>query len=267
MLAWFMRRARALRTWLFVRLRIWRGRWRRGRITVPGLRLLHGLGHRTWSYGLYAPGGLSDEVSAPLIVVLHGCKQRALSFAYAAGWTDFADSAHVRLLCPDQRRLANFHRCWNWFHPLAQSGQGELAVITAMIDDAAGRVRIDERAVAVIGISAGGALSALLAFHKPQRFRAAVAVAAPPLLGHFNVQNPHGVMQRGVALNPCWPWARGARPARRWPSSTAPQTTWCIRAARSSCRRRRSNRFAARARTPPPVWRWLARPTRRSPTS
>src|SRR5437879_6437878 len=100
MLAWFMRRARALRTWLFVRLRIWRGRWRRGRITVPGLRLLHGLGHRTWRYGLYAPGGLSDEVSAPLIVGLHGCKQRALSFAYAAGWTDFADSAHVRLLCP-----------------------------------------------------------------------------------------------------------------------------------------------------------------------
>lgn len=88
-LAWFMRRARALRTWLFVRLRIWRGRWRRGRITVPG-RLLHGLGHRTWRYGLYAPGGLNDDISAPLIVVLHGCKQRALGFAYAAGWTDFA---------------------------------------------------------------------------------------------------------------------------------------------------------------------------------
>jgi hypothetical protein len=110
---------------------------------VPG-RLLHGLGHRTWRYGLYAPGGLNDDISAPLIVVLHGCKQRALSFAYAAGWTDFADSAHVRLLYPDQRRLANFYRRWNWFHPLAQSGQGELSVITAMIDDAAGRVRIHE---------------------------------------------------------------------------------------------------------------------------
>ena len=206
---WFMRRVRALRTWLFVRLRIWRGRWRRGRITVPGLRLLHGLGRRTWRYGLYAPGGLKDDDSAPLIVVLHGCKQRALSFAYAAGWTDFADSAHVRLLCPDQRRLANFYRCWNWFHPHAQSGQGELAVVTAMIDDAAGRVRVDERAVAVIGISAGGALSALLAFHEPKRFCAAIAVAAPPLLGHFNVQNPHGVMQRGVALNPVL--ALGAR--------------------------------------------------------
>src|SRR5438093_13771371 len=100
MLAWFMRRARALRTWLFVRLRIWRGRWRRGRITVPGLRLLHGLGHRTWRYGLYARGGLSHEVSAAPIVLLHECKQRALGFAYPAGRSHLADSAHVRLLCP-----------------------------------------------------------------------------------------------------------------------------------------------------------------------
>jgi poly(hydroxyalkanoate) depolymerase family esterase len=202
MLAWLLRRARALRTWLLVRLRIWRGRWRRGRIAVPGLLHLWSLGHRTWRYGLYVPGGLNDEVSAPLIVLLHGCKQRALSFAYASGWTDFADAARVRLLCPDQRRLANFHRCWNWFDPLAQSGRGELEVITAMIDDVAGRVRIDERAVAVIGLSAGGALAALLAFHKPLRFRAAVAVAAPPLLGHFNMQSPLGVMQSGLALDP-----------------------------------------------------------------
>ena len=203
MLAWIIRRARALRTWLFVRLRIWRGGWRRGRVKVPGLRLPLGhLASRTWRYGLYAPGGLRDDDSAPLIVVLHGCKQRALSFAYAAGWTDFADSARVRLLCPDQRRLANFHRCWNWFHPLAQSGRGELAVISAMIDDTARRVRVDERAVAVIGLSAGGALAALLAFHSPQRFRAAITVAAPPLLGRFSVQNPHAVMQRGGVLNP-----------------------------------------------------------------
>jgi len=203
MLAWLIRRARALRNWLFVRLRIWRGRWRRGRVRVPGVRFLPGhLPLRTWRYGLYAPGGLRDDESAPLVVVLHGCKQRALSFAYAAGWMDFADSARVRLLCPDQRRLANFFRCWNWFHPSAQSGQGELAVVAAMIDDAAKRVRVDENAVAAIGMSAGGALAALLAFHSPRRFRAVVTVAAAPLLGRFSVQNPHGVMQRGVALDP-----------------------------------------------------------------
>ncbi|MGH8629352.1 MAG: extracellular catalytic domain type 1 short-chain-length polyhydroxyalkanoate depolymerase, partial [Burkholderiales bacterium] len=152
--------------------------------------------------GLYAPAGLNDEESAPLIVVLHGCRQRALGFAYAAGWTEFADGARVRLLCPDQRRLANLFRCWNWFHPSAQRGQGELEVVTAMIDDAAKRVRVDANAVAVVGMSSGGALAALLAFHHPERFGAVVAVAAPPLLGNLSVQNPHDVMRRGLAFGP-----------------------------------------------------------------
>jgi len=210
MLRWFVRRARALRTWLFVRLGVWRGRWRRGRVKVSSVRFLPGhLAPRTWRYGLYTPGGLRDDESAPLVVLLHGCGQRALSFAYAAGWTDFADMAHVRLLCPDQRRLANLYRCWNWFYPTAQSGQGELTVVAAMVDDAARRVSVDEDAIAAIGISAGGALAALLSFHYPTRFRAAVTVAAVPLLGQLSMQDPRAVMQRGVTLNPVL--ALGAR--------------------------------------------------------
>jgi poly(hydroxyalkanoate) depolymerase family esterase len=203
MLTWLVPRARALRAWLFARLGFRRGRWQRGRVRGPGLRFLPGpLAGRTWRYGLYAPGGLRDDESAPLIVVLHGCRQRALRFAYAAGWTDFADAARVRLLCPDQRGLANLYRCWNWFQPAAQRGQGELAVVTAMIDDVAQHGYVDQDAIAAVGFSAGGALAALLAFHSAKRFRAVVTVAAAPLLGSFNVQNPQAVMQRGIALDP-----------------------------------------------------------------
>jgi poly(hydroxyalkanoate) depolymerase family esterase len=198
MFTWLLR----LRTWSLVRLGLWRGQWRRGRVNVSGMRFLGQFAVGTWRYGLYAPAGLDDSESAPLIVVLHGCRQRALGFAYAAGWTQFADRSRVRLLCPDQRRLANLFRCWNWFHPAAQRGQGELAVVTAMIDDAATRVRIDSSAVAAVGLSAGGALAALLAFHQPDRFRAVVAVASPPLLGSLNMQQPHDVMRRGLSLSP-----------------------------------------------------------------
>jgi len=203
MLTWLIRRARALRTWLLVRLGLRRGRWRRARVRGPGPRFLPGpLAARTWRYGLYAPGGLRDDESAPLVVVLHGCKQQALRFAYATGWTDFADTARVRLLCPDQRRLANLYRCWNWFHPAAQRGQGEVALVAAMIDAVARHTRVDQNAVAAVGISAGGALAALLAFHFAERFRAVATVAATPLLGSFNVQNPQSVMQHGLALDP-----------------------------------------------------------------
>jgi poly(hydroxyalkanoate) depolymerase family esterase len=198
---------RRLRTWLFIRLGLWRGRWRRAQVVVSGVRFFAGaVNVRSWRYGLYSPAGLSDDDLAPLIVVLHGCKQRALNFAFATGWTAFADRAGVRLLCPDQRRLANLFRCWNWFHPLAQGGKGELDVVIAMLDDAAQRVRVET--VAAVGMSAGGALAALLAFHHPERFRAVVTFAAPPLIG-MNMQNPHNVMQRGLSMSPLL--ALGAR--------------------------------------------------------
>lgn len=192
-----------LHTWVLVRLGLWRRQWRRGRVEVPGVRFHLGqLSVRAWNYGLYVPAGLADGESAPLIVVLHGCKQRALGFAHAAGWTRLADKARMRLLCPDQRRLANVFRCWNWFHPWAQRGQGELEVVTAMLDDVAARVHVDPDAVAAVGLSAGGALAALLAFHRPDRFRAVVTVAAPPLLGTHGMQSPQSVLRRGLTFGP-----------------------------------------------------------------
>jgi poly(hydroxyalkanoate) depolymerase family esterase len=198
---------RRLRTWILIRLGLWRGRWRRAQVEVSGVRFFAGaLNVRAWRYGLYSPAGLNDSDPAPLIVVLHGCKQRALNFAYASGWTGFADRARVRLLCPDQRRVANMFRCWNWFHPLAQGGKGELDVVIAMIDDTSKRVGVDS--VAAVGMSAGGALAALLAFHHPERFRAIAAVAAPPLIG-LNMQNPQSVLQRGLTMSPLL--ALGAR--------------------------------------------------------
>ncbi len=203
---WSLDRVRRLRTWVLVRVGLWRGEWRHGRVRVAtGVRLLPWAlpvsAKRSWRYGLYAPAGLRDDESAPLIVVLHGCKQRALTFAFASGWTRFADRAGVRLLCPEQRRLANVLRCWNWFHPRAQAGRGELDAVVAMIDDAAARVRVDPARVAAVGLSAGGALAALLAFHRAARFRAVVAVAAPPLLG-AGMHDPQGVMRRGLTVDP-----------------------------------------------------------------
>ena len=201
-----------LRAWLAVRLGLWRGQWRRGRIAVDGVPWLAGpFAVRVWRYALYAPAGLADDEAAPLLVVLHGCRQRGTGFAFAAGLTTLADHARLRLLCPQQRRLANPWRCWNWFAPQAQRGEGELRVIRAMLDDVAARVRVQAGAVAAVGLSAGGGLAALLAFHLPDRIRAVVVVAAPPLLGPFNMQDPRDVMKRGLLLPPVTALTAGQR--------------------------------------------------------
>lgn len=200
---WIIERLLRLRTWMSVRLGLWRGQWRRGRVSVSGMHWLMGpFAVRVWRYALYAPARLADDEAAPLLVVLHGCRQWAPGFAFAAGLTRLADAAGVRLLCPQQRRLANPYRCWNWFAPQAQRGEGELRVIRAMLDDVGQRVNVRADAVAAVGISAGGGLAALLAFHLADRIGAVVVVAAPPLLGPFNMQDPRDVMKRGLLLPP-----------------------------------------------------------------
>src|ERR1700740_2903694 len=129
-LPWAQEMLRRLRTWLLAILGLRSGKWRRGRTTLEVQRFVPGLrASRTWRYGLYVPGGLRDDEPAPLVVLLHGCRQRALGFGEASGWVAHADRAHVRLLCPEQRRLSNLLRCWNWFDPRAQSGLGEAQVV------------------------------------------------------------------------------------------------------------------------------------------
>ncbi|MBV8211124.1 MAG: alpha/beta fold hydrolase, partial [Burkholderiaceae bacterium] len=179
---------RGLRASLLAIFGLRSGKWRRGRATVGVPRFVPGMhASRTWRYGLYVPGGLRDDESAPLILLLHGCRQRALGFGEASGWVAHADRMRARLLCPEQRRLSNLLRCWNWFDPRAQRGSGEVQVVLAIIDEVARSVLVDTRSVAVVGLSAGGALAALLAFHHPDRFRAVATAAAPPLLGNFNL--------------------------------------------------------------------------------
>ena len=203
MVRWLTDRLQALRTWLEVRRGLWRGQWRHGAVRVAAIPFaFNPFAARAWRYSLYVPTGLTDDSAAPLIIVLHGCRQRASSFAVAADLTRLADHAQVRLLCPQQRRSANPYRCWNWFGPLAQAGAGELRVILAMLDAVETQVRVENKAVGAIGFSAGGGLAALLAFHATRRVRAGVVVAAPPLLGPFVAQDPREVMRRGLQFAP-----------------------------------------------------------------
>lgn len=205
---WIVRAWRKAQTWLRVRIGLARGRWRRGTVRAPRASLLPPLAMGlwwpvdSWRFGLYCPAGIEDRDETPLIVLLHGCRQNALRFAVASGWTAYANRARVRLLCPSQRRRANPLGCWNWFLVSAQRGGGELAVALKAIEAVSQRYAIAGDSTSVVGLSAGGAMAALLAFHHPDRFSAAVAVAAPPLLGPANMQNPRDVMRHGLRVSP-----------------------------------------------------------------
>jgi poly(hydroxyalkanoate) depolymerase family esterase len=146
------------------------GAWDERRFTVAG---------QTRRALLHPPAGVAPHTAIPLVCMLHGCTQDAASFAAATRMNEAADRHGFVALYPQQERGDNAQGCWNWFLPEHQArGAGEPASIAAIVRELIGTASpwtIDTRRVFVAGLSAGGAMAAILAATYPDLF-AAVAV-------------------------------------------------------------------------------------------
>ena len=128
---------------------------------------------------MFVPGaaGLPGS-AAPLVVALHGCTQTASDFAAGTRFDAVAEGVGAYVVYPEQTPAANAQRCWNWYRAQDQSrAAGEPAEIIALVDDVARRFPVDRRRVYVVGLSAGGAMAAILAEQAPDVFSAAGIMA------------------------------------------------------------------------------------------
>jgi poly(hydroxyalkanoate) depolymerase family esterase len=114
-------------------------------------------------YLLYLPRDHRAAQRLPMLVMLHGCKQDAETFAAATRMNGLADRDRFIVLYPEQRRLANPHRCWNWFSGSAQSGAGEAAILADMVRSLALEHNADPARIYIAGLSAGAAMANNLA--------------------------------------------------------------------------------------------------------
>jgi poly(hydroxyalkanoate) depolymerase family esterase len=133
-------------------------------------------------YRLYLPSGSSPRDTLPLIVMLHGCRQDALSFAEGTRMNEIAEEHRCAVLYPEQNKRSNAMRCWNWFEPSSLEGLGEAALIARLIEQVTHRRPIDPRRVYVVGMSAGGAMACILAVRHSRLF-AACAIHSGVLYG------------------------------------------------------------------------------------
>ncbi len=124
------------------------------------------------AFELYLPAGPATRAALPLLVWIHGCRQDAAGFAAGTRIREHADTRGIAVLMPDQTRLANPLRCWNWFDPATADGRGEAAIILAQVEQACALQAIDPRRVWIGGLSSGAALAAAVAIHAPRRFAA-----------------------------------------------------------------------------------------------
>ena len=123
-------------------------------------------------YKLYIPAKPA-EGRRPLVVMLHGCTQNPDDFAVGTGMNALAEELGVLVLYPEQDGRANHSHCWNWFEPGHQARDaGEPGILAGMTREVMREYDAEPSQVFVAGMSAGGAMAAVLGAEYPELFAA-----------------------------------------------------------------------------------------------
>jgi poly(hydroxyalkanoate) depolymerase family esterase len=153
----------------------------------------NGMAHR--DYKLFVPSSYTGT-PAPLVVMLHGCKQNPDDFARGTRMNELAEAHGFLVAYPGQSVRANGSNCWNWFSRSEQSRGGEEPSLIAGIAREIGETyRIDESRVFVAGLSAGASMAVILGATYPEVFRAVAAHSGLPLGAAHDVASAFAAMQ------------------------------------------------------------------------
>jgi poly(hydroxyalkanoate) depolymerase family esterase len=162
-----------------------------------------GARYETRAYGgrtcrVFVPSCDEDRRSG-LVVMLHGCTQTPDDFALGTTMNLAAEYAGFVVVYPAQTPSENMQSCWNWFRPEDQRREGgEPAVLATIARQGSREFNISEGRIFAAGLSAGGAMAAILAGTHPDLFNAVCIHSGLPAGAAHDVPSAFAAMRKGA---------------------------------------------------------------------
>ncbi|MEW5848938.1 MAG: PHB depolymerase family esterase [Myxococcota bacterium] len=150
----------------------------------------------------------------PLVLVLHGCSQTGPAYAEATGWVELANRHKFALVVAEQKTTNNQSRCFNWFEDAdITRDQGEALSLRNMVAHMKTTAGIDDGRVFVTGLSAGGAMTAVMLALYPDVFAAGAVIAGVPYRCGVGLSQAFSCMNGGGGTRTAEDWGTLVRNA------------------------------------------------------
>lgn len=170
----------------------------------------------------YVPDDL--PAGRPVVVAMHGCTQNAAGYANGTGWLTLADRWKFSVVFPQQKSQNNMNSCFNWFEVGdTRRGSGEALSVKQMVDRT--KQDLGSTTAYVSGLSAGGAMTAVMLATYPEIFSGGGVVAGLPYRCATTVAAAYNCMNPGVNMS-AGQWGDKVRAAAAYSGTRAKVSIW-----------------------------------------